>query len=91
MADAAVGVVQALYRFPVKSMLGESLDRGSVAVGGIVGDRSLALIDADSQKVVSVKRPKRWGRMFELTAVGANESVHVRFPDGTGCRWGTRP
>jgi uncharacterized protein YcbX len=61
VADAAVGVVQAIYRFPVKSMLGESLDSASVAADGLVGDRSFALIDAESQKVVSVKRPKRWG------------------------------
>jgi uncharacterized protein YcbX len=82
VADAAVGAVQAIYRFPVKSMLGEALDRATCAARGIVGDRSFALIDAETQKVVSVKRPKRWGRMFELTAFGEGVGVRVRFPDG---------
>ena len=76
-------MVQSIYRYPVKSMLGEMLDRASVAQGGIVGDRSFALVDEETQKVVSVKRPKRWGRMFELAAVGLATDVHVRFPDGT--------
>ena len=67
----------------MKSMLGEELDRASVGTRGVVGDREFALIDDETQKVISVKRPKRWGRMFELAAVTRAGSVEVCFPDGT--------
>ena len=75
--------VQSLRRYPVKSMLGEELDHASLGQRGVVGDRAYALIDDETQKVVSVKRPKRWGRMFELAAVTRGDTVEVRFPDGT--------
>ena len=83
MAGAVVGRVQSLRRYPVKSMLGEELGRLSADRRGVVGDRAYALIDDETRKVVSVKRPKRWGRMFELAAVTRGDVVHVRFPDGT--------
>lgn len=78
-----VGSVKSLHRFPVKSMLGEDLDEVGVDQRGVVGDRAYALIDDDTGKVVSIKRPKRWGRMFELQALTRDGEVAVRFPDGT--------
>jgi uncharacterized protein YcbX len=83
MTEALVGRVQSIRRYPVKSMLGEELDCASVDMRGVVGDRAYALIDDETQKVVSVKRPKRWGRMFELAAVTRAGTVEVCFPDGT--------
>ena len=81
-----VGVVAAVRRYPVKSMLGEDLPSGEFDAGGLVGDRAYALVDDESRKVVSVKRPKRWGRMFELAASTGGEPaggpVTVTFPDG---------
>jgi uncharacterized protein YcbX len=82
MTEALVGRVQSIRRYPVKSMLGEDLDCASLDTRGVVGDRVYALIDDETQKVVSVKRPKRWGRMFELAAVTRGGSVEVCFPDG---------
>jgi hypothetical protein len=32
--------------------------------------------------LVSVKYPKRWGRIFELRAITDDAGVHVSFPDG---------
>jgi uncharacterized protein YcbX len=83
MTEALVGRVQSIRRYPVKSMLGEELDCASVNTRGLDGDRVYALIDNETQKVVSVKRPKRWGRMFELSAVTRSGTVEVCFPDGT--------
>jgi len=77
-----VGVVRSIFRFPVKSMLGESLDRVPIGGGGVVGDRRYALVDDESGKVVSVKRPKLWARMFELSAQTSGDAVEVHFPDG---------
>ena len=42
---AVVGSVLQLWRFPVKSMRGERLERAEITPGGLVGDRAWALID----------------------------------------------
>ena len=80
----AVGVVSSLHRFPVKSMLGEAVDSVVAEPRGIVGDRRYALVDDETGKVVSVKRPKRWLRIFELEARTADHGggVQVGFPGG---------
>jgi len=44
-----VGVVQALYRFPVKSMRGESLDAAHIYWHGFDGDRRYAFVRGDAQ------------------------------------------
>ena len=81
MTTVDVGVVQSIFRFPVKSMLGESLDRVAIDGGGVVGDRRYALVDDETGKVVSVKRPKWWARV-ELAARTSGDTVEVHFPDG---------
>jgi len=40
-----VGTVRTLWRFPVKSMLGEQVDVAEVGEGGTVGDRADAVRD----------------------------------------------
>ena len=82
MSAVVVGTVQSIARYPVKSMLGEELDIASVAARGVVGDRAYALIDDETGKVVSVKYPRRWGRIFELHATTQPAGVNVVFPDG---------
>jgi hypothetical protein len=71
------GAVGALWRYPVKSMLGETIDSSQVSDRGLAGDRAYALRDVETGKVVSAKRPRLWGRMFELQA------SYVREPEGT--------
>ena len=82
MSASVVGTVSELRRYPVKSMLGEQLQRAQVTERGFPGDRSYALVDDESGKVVSVKRPKRWGQMFELTARTQGDTVTIELPDG---------
>jgi uncharacterized protein len=53
----SVGTVGALWRFPVKSMLGESVDQVVVTTRGVVGDRAFALIDGETGKIASAKNP----------------------------------
>lgn len=56
MATAQVaGSVDALWRFPVKSMKGERLEQAELTERGLVGDRSHALIDVETGKVASAK------------------------------------
>jgi uncharacterized protein YcbX len=67
-ADGAVGTVRALWRYPVKSMLGEELDAVDFAEGGVVGDRAYALRDKQSGKVASAKHPKLWPNLLACHA-----------------------
>lgn len=55
-----VGTVQALWRYPVKSMLGDSPGQLDVDPRGIRGDRAYALWDHASGRVASAKNPRLW-------------------------------
>jgi MOSC domain-containing protein len=63
-----VGTIRALWRFPVKSMLGEELDAVDLSEGGIVGDRVYALRDRETGKVASAKHPKLWPNLLSCRA-----------------------
>ena len=68
MSQTALGTVLSLWRYPVKSMLGEELDAVEVAERGLAGDRAYALVDRASGKVASAKNPSKWGRLFDCRA-----------------------
>lgn len=68
MVRQLVGHVQALWRYPVKSMLGERLPRLEVGPGGVLGDRGYALWDAESRRVASAKNPRRWADLLAYSA-----------------------
>ena len=63
-----VGTIRALWRFPVKSMLGEELDAADLGEGGIVGDRAYAIRDRETGKVASAKHPKLWPNLLACRA-----------------------
>src|SRR2546428_700215 len=67
-ASDNLGTIAGLWRFPVKSMLGEELDAVDVAQGGIVGDRAYALVDKKTGKVASAKHPKVWPDLLRCRA-----------------------
>ena len=85
-----VASVVALWRYPVKSMMGEELNAAEVTEQGVHGDRPYALVDAETGKVVSAKEPRKWAKLFEFRAsfveppVSGERLPHVRitFPDG---------
>jgi len=52
------GAVVSLWRYPVKSMMGEELNASDLTDRGLLGDRSLALVDTETGKVVSAKNPR---------------------------------
>jgi uncharacterized protein YcbX len=86
-----VGTIEALWRFPVKSMLGESVDEILVSRRGVVGDRAFALIDCETGKVASAKNPRRWANLLSFRAAFVETpkadddlpAVRITFPDGT--------
>ena len=59
--DAEGGSVVGLWRYPVKSMLGEELNATEVTDRGLVGDRRFAVIDPSTGKVAGAKNPRKWG------------------------------
>jgi uncharacterized protein len=81
----AAGSVQGLWRYPVKSMLGESLETCEVTNRGLRGDRAYALVDAAYGKVASAKNPSKWARLFECRAEfdDGSRAVLITLPDGT--------
>ena len=62
------GSVVALWRYPVKSMMGEELNAAEVTERGLVGDRQFALIDASTGKIAGAKNPRKWGNFFDFRA-----------------------
>ena len=92
MSDGAtVGAVRELWRFPVKSMQGERLESAEIAVGGLVGDRAYALVEAATGKAVSAKRVNDFPGLLGFSAafldppVAGRElpPVRIGLPDGS--------
>ena len=94
MSDSTSGVlgsVVALWRYPVKSMLGEELNRSDISRHGLLGDRAYALVDGSNGKVASAKNPRKWPQLFDFRATFVNQPqldaaippVRVTLPDGT--------
>ncbi len=79
-----VGTVELLFRYPVKSMLGEAQSTLAVVAKGAAGDRAWALLDDETGQVASAKRPKLWRSLLNCTArtVG-QDAVTIAFHDGT--------
>ena len=50
-AEVEGGSVVALWRYPVKSMMGEELNASEVTDRGLLGDRQFAVVDASTGKV----------------------------------------
>src|SRR5437870_10475046 len=86
-----VGSVAALWRYPVKSMMGEELNSSQVTDRGLLGDRRFAVVDRSTGKVGGAKNPRKWGNFFDFRAAyveapktGAKISpVRITLPDGT--------
>lgn len=79
-----------LWRYPIKSMMGEELNSAIITDNGILGDRSYALLDLETDKIVSAKNPKKWPEIFsfharyiEAPALEKERSpVWITLPDG---------
>jgi len=89
--ETPAGSVVALWRYPVKSMMGEELNSSEVTDHGLLGDRQFAVVDRATGKVGGAKNPRKWGNFFDFRAgyveppkTGARISpVRITLPDGT--------
>jgi uncharacterized protein YcbX len=85
------GSVVGLWRYPVKSMMGEELNAAELTERGLVGDRRFALVDASTGKVAGAKNPRKWGNFFDFSAAYVEPpktgsklpAVRLTLPDGT--------
>jgi uncharacterized protein YcbX len=94
MSNATQGILGSLvslWRYPVKSMMGEELNATYVTERGLLGDRAYALVDSDTGKVASAKNPRKWAQLFDFRAGfvepprtgGKMPPVRITLPDGT--------
>jgi uncharacterized protein len=85
------GRIVSIWRYPVKSMLGEELNSSYVTERGLIGDRVYALVDQETGKVASAKNPRKWGTLFDFHATFIDPlrdvenipPIRITFPDGT--------
>ncbi len=85
-----IGSIKILLRYPVKSMQGEELKSSIITKKGLLGDRSYALIDTKTNKIVSAKNPRKWSNIFEYNAKFVDEpsqkeitDIQITFPNKT--------
>jgi uncharacterized protein YcbX len=94
MANAThpdIGAVASLWRYPVKSMMGEELNATEVTERGLLGDRVYALVDSSDEKIATAKNPRKWPNLFDFRAsfiesprISAKvPPVRITLPDGT--------
>jgi uncharacterized protein YcbX len=87
----SLGSVVALWRYPVKSMMGEELNAAEMSQRGLLGDRAYALFDPSTGKIVSAKNPRKWANLFDFRAWFVEPPrpgerlppVWIAMPDGT--------
>ncbi len=83
--------VVGLWRYPVKSMMGEELNAAEVTERGLLGDRQFAVVDRATGKVGGAKNPRKWGNFFDFRAAYVEPprarsklpAVRITLPDGT--------
>jgi uncharacterized protein YcbX len=86
-----MGAVVSLWRYPVKSMLGEEVQTAQVRDHGLLGDRAYALLDRADGKVATAKNPRKWPSLFACRATFIAPSgsgaqlppVRMTLPDGS--------
>ena len=82
-----VGTIKEIWRYPVKGMAGERLERCSLGTMGLNGDRTWALRDNARKEIQSCKfRPELLlcsARCRSGDTTGPGDQVDVVFPDGS--------
>lgn len=85
-----LGTVHEIWRYPVKSMQGERLEKCAIDPGGLIGDRGWALRDEQAGKTCSAKQ--HWklllcsARYLEEPTETNIPHVEITLPDGSTCR-----
>ena len=72
--------VDQLWVYPVKSMMGSTVDSIELSTLGIVGDRHWAIRDLERG---GIRGAKKIGELMQLTAERDGDAVRIGFPDGS--------
>jgi uncharacterized protein YcbX len=87
LAADFVGAISEIWRYPVRSLRGERLDRVAVSEAGVAGDRAFGVIDAETGQEAQVADGRAWHRLLELVAEFPDPEgltvAELTFPDGT--------
>jgi uncharacterized protein YcbX len=87
-----VGEIQSLWRYPVRSMRGETLDAIEVTSRGVVGDRCYGIVDVEEDCGAEASYvPTRWSGLLSASAAFQTEPrvdaapppISIRFDDGS--------
>ncbi|MBL4740521.1 MAG: MOSC domain-containing protein [Sneathiella sp.] len=80
-----VGTVKGLWRYPVKSLLGETCENLIIDKRGVQGDRKYAISTAEGKfgSGKSTRRFRRINNLLNLQASCQKDQLHISFPDGT--------
>ena len=74
--------IAAIWRYPVKSMLGEPLDEAVLDQAGVARDRGLAVLEVASGFVGSAKQPRLWRDLLKHSAAVDDGQVVITSPAG---------
>ncbi len=72
-------LLKKIFRYPVKSMRGEEVKSVEVLANGLVGDRTLALMDAKHNGICGAKQIPE---VMHITASSSTEGILLTSPDG---------
>src|SRR5258708_39046138 len=84
-----IGRVQALWRYPVKSLRGEAVSEAEITDRGVGGDRLMALRELDRGGIMSARF---WAAMLDLSArydtsaANPETGIAIDLPDGRTVR-----
>jgi len=85
-----IGTVKEIWRYPVKSMAGERMQRANISARGIYGDRGWAIRD---EKAGEIRNARKLPALLHCTAVYLREPdaddappAQITLPDGTTFR-----
>ena len=70
-----------LWRYPVKSMQGESLTAAEITRDGIVGDRRFTLVDAATGDLLTARDDPQL--LFATARIRADDALEIELPDGS--------
>jgi uncharacterized protein YcbX len=81
--------VAEIWRFPVKSLQGEQLERATVGARGIVGDRKWGIADESTGYVLTARREPKLlyaSARFRDGDVDGRDALEIELPDGAIAR-----
>ena len=72
--SATLGIVASLWRYPVKGMQGESVERAEVGEDGLLGDRAYVIRELSSNRFVGLEgQALSWGQIL-----GAEQAIQFK-------------